>query len=92
MSIVDDPRPPLPDWVTDAYTVIETSITETDANSSQSGVPAIDRDQAVDVLCTDDELALEPDDAEYALTQLLNRGYFYAVDGELRITTPFGKD
>lgn len=90
--MVDDPRPPLPDWVTDAYTVIETSITETAANSSQSGVPAIDRDQAVDVLCTDDELALEPEDAEYAVTQLLNRGYFYAVDAELRITTSPGED
>lgn len=92
MPIVDDPRPPLPDWVMDAYTVIETSITETAADSSQSGVLSISRDQAVDVLCTDDELALEPDDAEYALTRLLNRGYFYAVNGELRITTPPGED
>ncbi|ADB63318.1 hypothetical protein Htur_4508 (plasmid) [Haloterrigena turkmenica DSM 5511] len=92
MSMVDDPRPPLPDWVTDAYTVTETSITETAGDSSQSVAPAINRDQAVDVLCADEDLALEPDDAEYALTRLLNRGYFYAVDGELRITTPPGED
>ncbi|ADB62913.1 hypothetical protein Htur_4075 (plasmid) [Haloterrigena turkmenica DSM 5511] len=90
--MVDDPRPPLPDWVMDAYTAIETSITETAADNSQSGVPAINRDQAVDGLCTDGELALEPDDAEYALTRLLNRGYFYVVDGELRITTPPSED
>lgn len=89
--MVDDPRLPLPGWVTDGYTVLETHIAETAADSSQSGVPAISRDQAVDVLCTDDELALEPDDAEYALTRLLNRGYFYAVDDELRVTMPPGE-
>ncbi|ADB63539.1 hypothetical protein Htur_4767 (plasmid) [Haloterrigena turkmenica DSM 5511] len=91
MAMVDDPRPPLPDWVTDAYTALETDITENAADSSQSGMPAISRGQAVDVLCADEDLALEPDDAEYALTRLLNRGYFYAVDDELRVTIPSEK-
>ncbi|ADB63564.1 hypothetical protein Htur_4792 (plasmid) [Haloterrigena turkmenica DSM 5511] len=92
MAMVDDPRPPLPNWVTDAYTVLETDITENAADSGQSGVPAISRDQAADVLCADDDLALEPDDADYALRRLLNRGYFYAVDNELRLTSPPGED
>jgi hypothetical protein len=39
-------------------------------------------------LVTTDELALEPDDADQALTRLLERGYFYEVDDELRVTAP----
>lgn len=37
---------------------------------------------------TIDELALGPDDADHALTRLLDRGYLYAVNDELRVTTP----
>lgn len=88
MPLVDDPRPPLPDWVTDAYTVLSTHMADTEPGDSQCQVPAISREKAVDVLCQSSELALELADAEYAITRLLERGYFYAVDDELRVTLP----
>lgn len=88
MALTDDPRPPLPDWVTDAYAILSTQMAESDTGSQQSRIPAIDRDDAVDVLCTSDELAVEPEDANYAIRRLLERGYLYQVDTELRLTTP----
>jgi len=39
------------------------------------------------VLDTNPELELEREDAEYALTRLLDRGYFYEVDDQLRVTS-----
>lgn len=57
--------------------MLSVHLSETDENHSQ--VPAINRKQAVDVLLTTDELALESEDADHALTQVLNRGYLYAV-------------
>ncbi|ELZ16647.1 hypothetical protein C478_02737 [Natrinema thermotolerans DSM 11552] len=40
------------------------------------------------MLTSDVELALEQRDVEHALTRLLERGYFYEVENELRITSP----
>lgn len=88
MNRIDDPYPPIADWILDAYTVLSASLSEATTDESHGQVPAISRDQAVDVLLTADELALEPDDADHALTRLLDRGYLYAVDDELRVTTP----
>lgn len=88
MSLVDDPRPPLPEWVTDAYTVLSARMADGETGDSQCQVPAIGREKALDVLCQSDELALDPADADYAITRLLERGYFYAVDDELRVTLP----
>lgn len=88
MSLADDPRPPLPDWITDTYTVLSTQMTDTDTGSQHAEIPAIDRSHAVNVLCTADGLTLEPSDANHAIKRLLDRGYFYEVGSELRLTTP----
>lgn len=88
MDRTDDPYPPIADWILDAYTVLSAALSEAKTDESHGQVPAISRHQAVDVLLTADELALEPDDADHALTRLLDRGYLYAVDDELRVTTP----
>ena len=84
----NDPRSPLSEWIMDAYTVLSAHLSETETDDSHGQVPAISREQAVDVLLMIDELTLEPEDADHALTRLLDRGYLYAVDDELRITTP----
>lgn len=47
---------------------------------------AITRDHAVDVLLTTEDLSLEPEDADYALRRLLERGSFYEVGDKLRVT------
>lgn len=88
MSLANDSRPPLPNWVMDAYTVLSTSMTDTDTGSQHAAIPAMDREQAVDVLCTVDELTLEPSDANHAIKRLIDRGYIYEVGSELRLTTP----
>lgn len=85
MSLTDNPRPPLPTWITDAYEVLSTRIV--DSSTDDDGVPSIDRERAVTVLTGVDELALERVDAEHAITRLLERGYLYEVDDELRVTT-----
>lgn len=88
MSLADDPRPPLPEWMTDAYTVLSAHITDADTGNSQDQVPAISREQAVDVLCASEKVTLESADAEHTIKRLLERGYLYQVDTELRVTTP----
>ncbi|ELY96203.1 hypothetical protein C483_00215 [Natrialba hulunbeirensis JCM 10989] len=85
MNDIIDPRPPLPEWILDAYDVICTQGTDPGNHGTPQSVP---REQAHDILLSTDELALEPMDADHALTRLLERGYFYEVDGELRVTTP----
>lgn len=88
MYLDDDPRPPLPDWVRDAYTLLSAHITDSETSDSHDQGPSITRDQAVDLLCTADELTLDHEDAHHVLTRLLNRGYLYEVDNELRVTLP----
>lgn len=90
MSLADDIRPPLPKWVTDAYTVLSAHIAESDADidDGHRRVPAINRERAIDVLYASDELTFERADAEYAIKRLIERGYLYEVDAELRVTTP----
>lgn len=78
-----DPRPPLPEWILDAFEVLTTHTTDAEGDKE---VQSIARDHAVDVLLTDEELALKSEDVSYALTRLLERGYFYEVDDELRVT------
>ncbi|AGB37765.1 hypothetical protein [Natronococcus occultus] len=85
MSLTHDPRPPLPDWIMDAYGVLSARITE---SADDEGAPAIARERAMRILCTDEELALERADADHALARLLERGYLYEVDTELRVTSP----
>lgn len=85
MSNLNDPRPPLPEWILEAYDILATHATtvEDDCNTQ-----AITRENAVDVLLTTDDLALESEDTDYVLRRLLDRGYFYEVDDELRVTEP----
>lgn len=76
------PDTSLPDWIEIAYEILVPHITERNKTVTQ--------DEAAGILLeeTGDELVLEPADAEYAVEHLLNRGYFYEVDGELRVTDP----
>ncbi|QRV17479.1 hypothetical protein JMJ58_21075 (plasmid) [Haloterrigena salifodinae] len=85
MDASTDPRPPLSEWILDAYDVLCTHRLMSD---DQRGMQSVPREQALDILCRADELALHTEDATYALTRLLERGYFYEVDDELRVTTP----
>jgi hypothetical protein len=85
VSLTDNPRPPLPSWITDAYEVLSARIV--DSSADHDGVPSIDRERAVAVLTGVEELALERVDAEHAITRLLERGYLYEVDDELRVTS-----
>lgn len=76
-----DPKPgSLPDWIEYAYEVLAAHIDE-----SNEG---ISRERAHELLLADDDFEDEPADAEYAVKRLLNQGWFYEVDGELRITDP----
>ena len=86
MAGITDPRPPLPEWILECYDRLCTQACQPDAG--EDSVPLIDYDNAVDVLISDAELALEQRDVEYALTRLLERGYFYEVEDELRVTSP----
>ncbi len=85
MNDLSDPRPPLPEWILDAYDLL---CTHSLSSAEHEDVQSIPREQALEVLCSTDELVLEPEAANHALTRLLERGYFYEVDGELRVTTP----
>ncbi|UHQ98947.1 hypothetical protein HYG81_24635 (plasmid) [Natrinema zhouii] len=85
MNDLSDPRPSLPEWIVDVYDVLSTH----SHNSAESeDVQSIPREQAFEVLHNSDELALESEDASHALTRLLERGYFYEVGNELRVTMP----
>ncbi|MFC7215988.1 hypothetical protein ACFQO4_18110 [Saliphagus sp. GCM10025334] len=85
MNDSTDPRSPLSEWILDVYDVLCTHSLNSD---DQEDVQSIPREQALEVLLRTDELALEPEDANYALSRLLERGYFYEVDDELRVTEP----
>ena len=88
MSLATDPRPPLPEWVLDTYAVLTDAITQQECDEHDCQVSAIHRDDAIEVLLSSDELHFEQGDAEHALSRLLERGYLYEVDSELRVTTP----
>ena len=75
----NEPRP-VPDWIQDGYEVLATHI-----NRYQEGIT---RERAHEILLDDDDFEDEPADAKYAVRYLLNRGWLYEVDGELRITDP----
>ncbi|MCU4973956.1 hypothetical protein OB955_14575 [Halobacteria archaeon AArc-m2/3/4] len=85
MSNLTDPRPPLPEWILEAYDILVTHATDVEDDCNTQ---AITRDNAVDILLTTDDLTLEPEDTDYVLKRLLERGYFYEVDDELRVTEP----
>ncbi|MFD1565806.1 hypothetical protein ACFR99_19980 [Haloarchaeobius amylolyticus] len=86
MAGITDPRPPLPEWILECYDRLCSQACQPDHGGD--GVPLIDYDDATDILTADTELALEQRDVEYALTRLLERGYFYEVENELRVKSP----
>ena len=86
MARVTDPRPPLPEWILECYDRLCTQACRPSAG--EDSVPLINYDDATAILAADAELALEQRDVEYALTRLLERGYFYEVEDELRVTSP----
>lgn len=85
MYDITDPRPSLPEWILDVHDVICTQSLDL---GEREDVPSVPRKQALDILLEANELTLELEDADYALTRLLERGYLYEVNGELRVTSP----
>ena len=74
----DTGQPPLPEWVQAAYETLETAYTA-DTNE-------LSRTAAHDLLI-DEAKQIETDgDAKYVLDRLLNRGWLYEVNGQLRKT------
>ncbi|SFT04458.1 hypothetical protein [Halostagnicola kamekurae] len=84
MTDLTDPRPPLPEWITDVYKILSTHSRNTAVESGQS----ISREHALEVLRDSEQVDLEAGDATHALSRLIDRGYLYEVTGELRITEP----
>ncbi|MFP8958899.1 hypothetical protein ACLI4Y_19550 [Natrialbaceae archaeon A-CW3] len=79
MNETTDPRPPLPEWILECYTVLCEQEVDDDTSS-------FSREQALDTLLEAQTPELEPEDVDHALTRLLERGYLYTVNGELRVT------
>lgn len=71
---------PVPPWVEKAYEVIAPHIRERDGGLPSSHV------QELLLEYDDDELEIEEGDIKYVLERLLERGYFYEVDGALYVT------
>lgn len=73
-------RQPLPEWIQDAYEIIVDHVDDPDEGLA--------RERALDVLLAHELFEDEPGDAEYAIERLLSRGWFYEVEGDLRVTDP----
>ncbi|KDE57766.1 hypothetical protein EL22_09935 [Halostagnicola sp. A56] len=85
MTDLTDPRPPLPGWIMDAYELLATHSCDTVESRNRQSIP---RDRALEVLRDASEVDLEDGDAAHALSRLIDRGYLYEVNGELRVTIP----
>lgn len=70
----------LPGWIEDAYEILESLISE-----HERGVSL---DEALEVLSQQDQFSNNGTDARYAIDRLLESGWLYEVDGELRVTDP----
>ena len=75
----NEPRS-LPDWIKDAYQILVSGTPDQQTELSH--------DQGRSLLLAAEDFPDEPADAEYAIERLLDSGWLYAVDGELRITDP----
>lgn len=69
-----------PDWIEDAYESLHGEIAE-----KQDGIP---RDRAIEFLVNDDSFHSDDADADYAIRRLLNSGWLYEVNDEIRVTEP----
>jgi hypothetical protein len=75
----NEPRS-LPDWIEEAYEILVSGAADHSGGFSH--------DRAYDLLVAHEAFPNEAADAEYAIERLLNSGWLYEVDGELRITDP----
>lgn len=73
-----DPRPPLPDWVQEAYQIL--------ADAADGPQSALTYEEAYALLDEADTFSEDHSDSEYAIERLLNRGYLYEANGTLRVT------
>ncbi len=85
MTDLTDPRPPLPEWITDVYEILSAHSPNAAENQDGQSIP---REHALEVLHNSEQVDLEAGDATHALSQLIDRGYLYEVNDELRITEP----
>lgn len=69
---------PLPEWIQEAYEIL--------VSGTADHTEGFSHDRAHDLLLAHEALPNEAGDAEYAIERLLNSGWLYEVDGELRIT------
>jgi hypothetical protein len=75
----NEPRS-LPDWVERGYEILSTEISE---GGHDGGLP---RESARNELVDHGDFPNDPNDADYAIDQLLNSGWLYEVAGKLRVT------
>lgn len=75
----NEPRP-LPDWIQEAYEIL--------VSHSADQKEGFSHERAHELLLAHERFPNEPADAEYAIERLLNSGWLYEVDRELRITDP----
>jgi len=71
-------KPSLPKWIREAYETLETEYT--------AGINELSRTDAEEMLLAEDENIEEEADAVYAIDRLLDRGWLYEVNDQLRKT------
>jgi len=71
-------QPSLPKWIQNAYKTLETAYT--------SDTDELSRTAAHEVLLSEAEHIEDDSDATYVLDRLLDRGWLYEVNGQLRKT------
>lgn len=76
----DPTRQPLSDWIQEAYEIIVAHVDIPGEN--------IPRERAHEILLAHEQFADEPGDAAFAIERLLDRGWFYEVRGDIRVTDP----
>ncbi|WP_231587850.1 hypothetical protein [Halostagnicola sp. A56] len=69
----------------DAYELLAVTSHNTAESQDRQSIP---REHALEVLRGSEELDLETGDATHAVSRLIDRGYLYEVNDELRITIP----
>lgn len=70
----------LPDWIEETYEILEPYIRQRERGLSL--------DEAHEILADQDQFSSNGTDAKYAIERLLESGWLYEVDGDLRITDP----
>ena len=71
-------QPSLPQWILNAYESLETTYA--------SDTEELSREAVHEVLLTEAEQIETEEEATYVLDRLLERGWLYEVDGQLRKT------